>query len=163
MYVACQTELIRTLKAAGCEKKTFTSKKMLLASSESRLSAVLSEEEAIERYKGKKFYTDSEGKSRKRKKLYNRDITYMVVIGDYTYEKLEETYEKFLQELQEGIDVDGNYVSIEPVDAQWMGEKDHILYAKVAVEMKIVCRGGLYKDTEMLQLQDIDVDVKKGE
>lgn len=163
MYVACQEKLIETLRAAGCEKQPFTSLKKMAVSSESRISAVLCEEETVEKQKGKKMYTDSDGRHRKRSLVYSRDITFTVVIGDYSNEKVEETYERFLRELPDGIYVDGNYVSIEPADTSWMGEKDHILYAKVSAQMKIVCHGGLYKDTDMIQLKDVDVDVRKEE
>lgn len=161
MFVDCQSELIRALKAAGCEKEPFTSKKRMLLSSESRISAVLCEEDMVERAKEKRYYAAAEGRNKKRSKLYNRDITFTVVIADYNQEATEETYEKFLLEVASGIYTDGNYVSIEPADAQWMGEKDHILKAKIAVQLKIVCHGGLYKDTDMVPLKDIHVDVEK--
>lgn len=161
MYVACQKELIRALQAAGCVKQPFISMKKLLASSESRLSAVLSEDEAIERQKGKKFFTDENGKRLKRTKIFNRDITFTVVIGDYNNEAVEEIYEKFLKELADGIYLDGNYISIEPSDTEWNEEKDHILYSKVSMQVKITCHGGIYRDTDMVQVKDIDVDVRK--
>lgn len=161
MYVACQKELIRALQAAGCVKQPFTSMKKLLASSESRLSAVLSEDEAVERQNVRKFFTDNNGKRLKRTKLFSRDITFTVVIGDYNNEAVEETYEKFLKELAEGIYLDGNYISIEPTDTEWNGEKDHLLYSKVSAQIKITCHGGIYRDTDMIQVKDIDVDVRK--
>lgn len=162
MYVECQNKLMETLKAAGCEKP-FTSKKRLEISSESRISAVLCEEETLERQKGKKVFADAEGKNHKRTRLYKRDITFTVIIGEYTNEKLEETYERFLQMFPDGIYVDGNYVKFELSEADWMAEKDHILHAKVVVQIKITCHGGLYKDTDMLRLKDIDVEVRKEE
>lgn len=163
MYVACLKKLIETLKAAGCEKPPFTSQKKLKLTSENRISAVLCEKEELERHTGKRIFTDTEGKKHKRSKLYNRDITYTVVIGEYNAEALEEIYEKFLQEFPGGIYVDGNYVEFEISEADWMDEKDHILSAKVVVQMKVVCRGGLYKDTDMLRLKDIDIAVRKEE
>lgn len=161
MYVACQEELIRSLKAAGCVKEPFTSKKKLEVCMESRISAVLCEEDAVERTVSRKFYAAPDGKGHKRTKLYNRNITFSIVIGDYDFQKAEKTYERFLQELAHGIYVDGNYVEIEPADAQWMGEKDHILYSKVAVQLKVTCRGGLYRDTDTMQLKEVEIITEK--
>lgn len=163
MYGECQAELIRALKAAGCEKEPFLSMKRMSSSAESRISAVLCENDHTERAGGKKFYTSETGKRQMRKKLYDRDITFTVVIGDFSQEKAEEIYENFLLELKEGIYVDGNYVSIEPSDAHWSNEKDHILYAKVAVQVMITCRGGLYRDYGTAKLTDIDINVEKEE
>lgn len=38
----------------------------------------------------------------RRTKLFSRDITYTVIIGDFTQESAEETYEKFLLKLKKG-------------------------------------------------------------
>lgn len=162
MYTECQAELIRALKAAGCEREPFLSMKRLEASAESRISAVLCEDDQLERSAGKKFYTAEDGRNMRRTRLFSRDITFMVIIGDFTQEKAEETYEKFLLKLKKGIYVEGDYVSIDPSEAQWMSEKDHILHAKVAVQIKVLCHGGLYQDTDMAQLHDVAVEVQKG-
>ena len=87
MFVACQNELIRALKAAGCGKEPYTSRKKLLSTAESRVSAVLCEEEAVERDKQKKAFVGAGGEHLKRSKMYSRDITYLVIIGDYSNEK----------------------------------------------------------------------------
>ncbi len=160
MYTACQEELVRALKAAGCEKEPFLTMKRLQNSAESRISAVLCEEEQLERNAGRKYYT-ADGNSHKRAKIFDRNIVYTVIIGDFTQDKAEETYENFLLALVRGIYVDGNYVAIEPSEAQWMGEKDYILNAKVVVQVKITCSGGLYRDTDMAKISDIKTDVKK--
>ena len=161
MYVECRDLLVETLKKSGCIKQPLTTRKKLLASAESRVSAVICEEETVERQKGRKVYTDGEGRRLKRSRLYSRDIIFSVVIGDYSSEKIEEIYEKFLRSLPDGIYVDGDYVSIEPRESDWMDEKDHVLYAKVTVQSKIVFHGGLYRDTDMMRIKDINVDVRK--
>lgn len=161
MFVACQNELIRALKAAGCGKEPYTSRKKLLSTAESRVSAVLCEEEAVERDKQKKAFVGAGGEHLKRSKMYSRDITYLVIIGDYSNEKIEEIYESFLKELPKGIYVDGNFTSMEPTDADWVGEKDHLLYSKVSVQIKVTCHGGLYKDTDMTRIKDINLNVRK--
>lgn len=163
MFTECQDELIRTLKAAGCEKDPFTSKKRLELSGESRISAVLCESDSVERTSGKRFYTSADRSRLKRVKLYERAITYTVVIGDYDQTGAERTYERFLSGLATGIYVDGNYVSIEPSEAQWMGEKDHILHAMVAVQLQVTCHGGLYRDSSMGKIVDVNEEVEKGD
>lgn len=163
MFTECQGELIRALKAAGCEREPFLSLKNMQLSAESRISAVLCEEELVERDSGKKSYTAAGGERLKRCKLYSRNITYTVIIGDYEQVRAEQTYEKFLEELATGIYVDGNYVAIEPSEAQWMGEKDHILQAKVAVQLKVSCQGGLYQDNRMGKITDVKTEIRKGD
>lgn len=102
MYTECQAELIRALREAGCEREPFLTRKRMLQSGESRMSAVLCENDAVERATGKRFFK-KDGKSLKRTKLYDRDITFTVVIGDYTQEKAEDTYEKFLCNLKKAF------------------------------------------------------------
>lgn len=162
MYTECQAELIRALKAAGCEKEPFLSMKRMKNSAESRISAVLCEDDTVERASGKRFF-EKNGVSTRRTKLFDRNITYTVVIGDFSQEKAEDTYERFLLNVNKGIYVDGNYISIDPSDAQWMGEKDHILNANIAIQVKVTCTGGLYQDTDMVRLEDVDLTVEKGE
>lgn len=162
MFTECQAEMIRALKEAGCERDPFLSMKRMEASAESRISAVLCEDDQLERANGKKFFTSEEGKPMRRTRLFNRELTFSVVIGDFSQEKAEETYEGFLRSLQKGIYVDGDYVSIEPSEAQWLTDKDHILHAKVGVQIKVACRGGLYRDTDMAHVSKLDLDLQKG-
>lgn len=56
MYTECQEELIRALKAAGCEREPFLSLKRMANSAESRISAVLCEDDQLERSTGKRFF-----------------------------------------------------------------------------------------------------------
>lgn len=161
MYTQCQAELVRVLKEAGCGREPYTSRKKLVSTSESRVSAVLCEDETVERDRQRKVYTGEDGARLKRSRLYKREITFLVIIGDYTNEKLEEVYEKFLEGLPRGIYVDGNYTSIEPTDTDWVGEKDHILYSKVSVQVKITCSGGMYRDTGMARIRDMEMEVRK--
>ena len=83
------------------------------------------------------------------------------MIGEYTSEAAEAIYEIFLQKLPAGIYVDGNYVSIEPDEAEWMAEKDHILKSKVAVQLLVLCTGGVYMDTDYLQTDKVDIKIGK--
>lgn len=161
MFVECQNELIKALKAAGVSKEPFISRKKLVSTAESKVSAVLCEEETVERDRQSKIYTGENGTHLKRSRIYKREITFLVIIGDYTNDAIEQVYEKFLQVLPKGIYVDGNYTSIAATDTDWVGEKDHVLYAKVSVQIKVTCSGGLYKDTGMAQIKDVDLKIRK--
>lgn len=160
MFLECRNEIVRALKAAGCKKEPFLSRKRMEASADSHMSGVFCENEEVERTSGKKIYLQ-DGKNRKRAKRYDREIIFTVVIGEYSTENAEAVYENFLRELAEGIYTDGNYVSLDPMQSDWMEDKDHILHAKVAVQMKVSCKGGLYVDTDMLKLRDVNADVGK--
>ena len=56
MYTECQEELIRALKAAGCEREPFLSLKRMANSAERRISGVLCEDEQVDPRKGKRFF-----------------------------------------------------------------------------------------------------------
>lgn len=105
---------------------------------------------------------DSAGKHKRRQK-FDRSLTFSVVIGEYSIEKVQELYDKFLENIPDGIYVDGNYVYMEPTVADWMDDEDTIIRAKCAVQVKVVCRGGVYKDTDYAKADIVDVAVSKKE
>ena len=76
-------------------------------------------------------------------------------------EAAETIYESFLEQLPSGIYVNGIYVCMEPDEAEWMDEKDHILKSKVAVQLLVLCNGGVYIDTDYLQTDKVDIQVRK--
>ena len=57
----------------------------------------------------------------------------------------------------------GNYVDIDPKQADWIDDEDSILKAKCAVQLKIVCTGGIYADTEFATVRDAVVTAQKEE
>ena len=88
-------------------------------------------------------------------------MTFNVVIGDYSIGDVEETFDKFLRCLPSGLYVDGNYVSIEARSADWLDEEDSILRAKCAVQIKVVCDGGIYVDTDYKAISDVNITAEK--
>ena len=44
-----------------------------------------------------------------------------------------------------------------------MDDEDTIIRAKCAVQVKVVCKGGVYKDTDCAKADDVDVTVNKKE
>ena len=161
MITECRKILIETLKAAGIRNKPYTSQKFLSLAQESHVGAVLFEKESLQKEPLNRVYIGEDGKKRKRKRLFSRMASFNIVIGEYTVEAAEAIYENFLEQLPAGFYVDGNYVNIEPNEAEWMDEKDHILKSKVAVQLLVLCNGGVYKDTDYLQTDKVDIQVRK--
>ena len=161
MFIECRKALTTCLEESGIKSRIHTSRKTLRQSSESRIAAVLFEDDQTEKDGSKRIYTD--GQRKKRRKKYSRQITYTVVIGEYTIEKVQEIYDTFMQKLPDGIYVDGNYVDIDPKQADWIDDEDSILKAKCAVQLKIVCTGGIYADTEFATVRDAVVTAQKEE
>lgn len=161
MFGDCRTYLIDKLKAAGIKSTPFTSMKKLKTSSESHIGAVLSDGETFSRSGSKTMYRDSAGVQHKRRQVYQRKITYSVIIGEYDQDKCEEIFIRFLSSLDTGIYVDGNYISIEVEDADWVEEDDSILRAKVAVQLKVHFSGGIYRDTDFAKVTNAQVTIGK--
>lgn len=162
MYTECRDALKECLKQCGATGNIHTSSKKLKLSGESRVFAVLFEDDSLSKNRSKRVYMDSAGKHKRRQK-FDRSLTFSVVIGEYSIEKVQELYDGFLENIPDGIYVDGNYVYIEPTVADWMDDEDTIIRAKCAVQVKVVCRGGIYKDTDYAKADDVDVTVNKKE
>ena len=88
-------------------------------------------------------------------------MTFSIVIGEYSIDKVQEIYDAFIKELPAGIYVKGNYVDIEPKQADWLDDEDSILKAKCAVQLKVVCTGGVYNDIEFTTANDVEIKIKK--
>ena len=161
MYIQCRDTLVECLNKTKLDKKRiFTSRKLLAACNESRIGGVLFEGDGLKSNPSKRIYATEDGHKKRRKK-YDREVSFTVVIGEYDIIKVQELYDIFLQELPTGIYVDGNYVGIEPTEAEWFDDEDTILRAKAAVQVKIICRGGVYQDTEFSRIRDVEVEVQK--
>lgn len=162
MYTECRDALKECLKQCGATGNIHTSTKKLKASGESRVFAVLFEDDGLAKNKSKRIYTDISGKHKRRQK-FDRNLTFSVVIGEYDIEKVQELYDSFLQNIPDGIYVNGSYVDIEPTVADWMDDEDTIIRAKCAVQVKVVCKGGVYKDTDFAKADDVEITVNRKE
>lgn len=157
MFLECRDYLIEKLKKAGIKTKPITSMKKLKASMEPHVGAVLFEDETLNRSGAKTIYSDHTG-AHKRRKVFNRDISFSVIIGDSDYLKTEEIYEAFLGTIDKGLYIHGNYTQVEVEEAEWADDEDSILKAKVAVNVKVKFLGGVYKDTDFAKLSDIEIE-----
>ena len=112
LYAESKAYLLAKLKEAGLKSKPYTTIKSLEKSQESHVGAVIFEKEAISRNGSKKRYRDQEGAQKKRRKVFDRNLTFTVTIGDYTDDAVETMFEKFLEILDRGIWVNGDFVPL---------------------------------------------------
>lgn len=158
LYKQSKEYLLEKLKAAGLKSKPYTTQKGLEKSQESHIGAVLFESETLLRNGSKTRYRDQEGAQRKRRKVFDRALTFTVIIGDYTDEAVESMFGAFLSSLDRGIYVNGDYVPIEVEGADWVDKDDSILKAQVAVQIRIRFDGGFYRDTNFAKVTDVEVE-----
>ena len=157
LYALCKQYLIDKLKEAGIKTRPYTTRKALEKCMESHVGAVIFERETNVRNGSKKRFIDPVGAQHKRRKVLDRDITFSVIIGEYSDDAAETIFERFLSLLDAGLYVDGNFVSIDFEGSEWVDADDSILKAKVAVQTFITFHGGLYRDTGFAPLRYIEV------
>lgn len=163
MFAECRNYLMNKLKDSGIHMEPVTSMKALRLYGDSHLAAVLFEEESINRCGSKSIYKDQTGASKQRKKIFNRELTFTVVIGEYDPEKAGAIYEEFLKNIGRGFYIDGNFVSLEPLEAEWVENADSILKAKIAIQLRVTFYGGIYADTGRINTgtKKMDIEVMK--
>ena len=158
LYGESKQYLIGKLQGAGLKSKPHTTQKTLEKSQDPRVGAVLFESEGIRRNGSKTLYNDQEGARKKRRKVFDRDLAFTIIVGGYSDDEVEGIFEKLLESFDTGIYVDGNFVPIEVEGADWVDSDDSILKAKVAVQVKVTFRGGVYKDTDFAKLKEVVVE-----
>lgn len=158
MYAQCKQYLLTKLKDAGLRSTPYTSMKALEKSQESHLGAVLFENEAYLRNGSKTRYSDQTGATVKRRKVFDRNLTFTVTIGEYTDDKAEEILSQFLAVIDKGLYIDGNFTPIEIDGTDWVDKDDSILKSKVAVQVKITFYGGVYKETHFAKLKELEIE-----
>ena len=157
LYTQAKQYLLDRLKAAGLKSKPYTTQKSLEKSQESHIGAVIFERETYARNGSKKRFRDEEGVKHKRRRVFDRNLTFLVTIGDYTDDAVETMLEQFISGLDSGIYVNGNFVPIEIDGADWVYKDDSILKAQVAVQVSVTFQGGVYRDTDFGPLTRVEV------
>lgn len=157
LYTDSKRYLVAKLKAAGVKTNIYTTQKSFDKSQESHIGAVLFDREAYARNGSKKRFRDEEGAKHKRRKVFDRAVTFVVLIGDYTDDTVEAMLEKFVSLLDRGITVDGNFVPLEIEGVEWVDTEDALLKAQVAVRVTVTFNGGVYKDTDFGPLTHVEV------
>lgn len=144
--------LIKALQNAGVKGKIHESMKTLKNCNELHVGAVLRVRENFTRSGSKKRYTDKEGQRKQRNKLFDRITVLHVVIADTSEDKVETLLNNFLTGISKGFEVNGNWVDLELSDAEWLEEEDTILKAKITVEFDVTLKGGIYVDTDVVNI-----------
>ena len=157
LYGQSKQYLLEKLTESGLKSRPYTALKALQKSQESHVGAVLFEREAYARNGSKKRFGDEEGAKHKRRKVFDRAVTFVVLIGDYTDDAVETMLEKFVSLLDRGIMVDGNFVPLEIEGVEWVDTEDALLKAQVAVRVTVTFNGGVYKDTDFGPLTHVKV------
>lgn len=161
LYSECRDYLVDKLKAAGIRSKVLLTEKALVSWQDSHVGAVIFDSETDTRSAAKKRFTDEQGNTKKRSKLFDRSLMFAVTIGEYTDTAAEKIFEAFLVGLGKGIYVDGNYVPIEIDGVDWVYKEDSILKAKIAVQVRVKFEGGLYVDSGFARLPDFEIVTSK--
>lgn len=142
-----QDYIEKLLKESGMKKVCKTMKELELFSNP-HVSAVIIDKDAFEVKDKRKVY-DNNGNTVKRVRKYERNTTLNVVIGEYETVKCDDYFAKFLSLIDKGIyDNDGNFISIELGEADWVSSKDSILKSTIAVQIPVIFHGGIYKEHE---------------
>ena len=144
--------LIKALQKAGVKGKIHESMKTLKNCSELHVGAVLRVRESFTRSGSKKRYTDQEGQRKQRNKLFDRITVLHVVIADTSEDKVEEKLSSFLTDISKGFPVNGNWIDLDISEAEWLEDEDTILKAKIAVEFDVTLKGGIYVDTDVINI-----------
>ncbi|MDL2288274.1 SON protein [Oscillospiraceae bacterium OttesenSCG-928-F05] len=163
MFIACRDYLIKCLEESGIRTPPIKTMKQLETTQDPRVGAVIFASETFRRSGSKRTYRDENGARHKRRKVFDRDTTFNVIIGDPEPERAERIFERFVCALDNGIVVDGNFVSLEPGQVEWVTNEDSILRSKMAVNIAITFYGGVYSDTRLGRLTGIDIQVEKEE
>lgn len=150
--------LIKALQNAGVKGKIHESMKTLKNCNELHVGAVLRVRENFTRSGSKKRYTDKEGLRKQRNKLFDRITVLHVVIADTSEDKVETILNNFLTGISKGFEVNGNWIDLEISDAEWLEEEDTILKAKITVEFDVTLKGGIYVDTDVVNIGLGDVN-----
>ncbi|WP_018752670.1 hypothetical protein [Paenibacillus sanguinis] len=157
MIAECRDYLIQHLKDAGIKTKVCTSLKDLKQFSDPLVGAVIPDGDTFVRSHSKKVYQSAAGNKHKRRKLFDRELSFLVVVGGKDYLQASEIFGNFMAGLDAGIVIDGNYTEILPTDADWVDKDDSILKAQIAVQLQVKFLGGIYRDTDFAQVSEYEV------
>lgn len=153
------------LKSGGLTKTIYTSLKQLKHAAGTQYGAILRIGDKPVRATSKKSFRDQQGAPLVRRKLYTCETAYNVVLVAADEETLEKLLEGFLSSLDRGYyDDDGNWVEVTPEETDWVDEDDCVMKAKMAVQVKVTCRYGIYKDVAPVSSPEgADITMATGE
>lgn len=167
MITECRDYLIQHLKDAGIKTKVCTSMKDLKVFSDPLVGAVIPDGETFLRAYKKKIYHANDGSKHKREQKFERELTFLVVIGGKDYPQASDIFNRFMADLDTGIVIDGNYTEILPSEADWVDKDDSILKSQIAAQLQVKFMGGIYRDTNFApvnkyQVRNIEQEAEHG-
>lgn len=159
MIAECRAYLEDKIKAAmGSETKVFHTFKELAACMESHVGSVLIDSETLSKNGHRAVL---QGQTVPGLKVYDREQSLSVSMGEYTLEKLEPMYEAFLASLDRTIPVGGGYSAALTVSgSEWLLKEDNILKSNVSVVMTVTCAGGLWKPAPTVPIREIQIETE---
>lgn len=154
--------LTNALKNGGMKGKIYQSVRELKHAQGTQYGAVLRTRDEPVRSTSKKYYEDQEGVRKLRRKLYECETLYNVVIADAKEESAEKILEGFFASLDKGYYDDGNWVEVTPKETDWVDEDDSVMKSKVAVQVAVEFRYGIYMDEPAGKMPPgTDVQIRK--
>lgn len=145
------------LNAIGLNGKIYKSLKELKQFSGAELGAILPGEESFKR-NGARSYVEKDDIRYIRKKVYDRSTNIVVVISGKDDVATDGLMVQFISLLDKGIDdTKGNWVEIECLKGDWVEEMDSILRNKIAVQLLVTFKGGIYIDKATIPINNIEL------
>lgn len=144
--------LTNALMKGGMKGRIYQSVKELKHAQGTQYGAVLRTRDEPVRSASKKYFEDQEGVKKLRRKLYECETLYNVVIADATEEAAEKILEGFLKNLEKGYYDDGNWVEVNPKETDWVDEDDCVMKSKIAVQVAVEFKYGIYRDDLAAQM-----------
>lgn len=152
MYDECRDYLKGKIASSGIKTAIHTNQKTLDNDNESHKAAVITDADEFEPSSEKVTYRDDDGKKHKRIKTFDRKLTFIVTIGEYSYSKVEKIFERFVSLLDGGLYIDDNYVKLKLLPANWFDEEDKIIKSKAAIVFKVCFEGCVFEDSDFLKI-----------
>lgn len=161
MYLTCRNYLITKVRAVLGNGMIHTARKTMEDSADAHLGAVLSVSDSYTKNGSSKVYGDP-GARRRLRRSYDRQATFMVVLGDFTQTGCEAMYEAFLAGLDDQIKIADLPVPITVTEADWVDKDDSKLRSALAVQALIRFDGGVFKASVFAPVSAVEVETERG-
>ncbi len=157
MIEEIQEYLSKKLYDAGIETKICTTMEELKNFDNQQVGGVIVDKDTLTEHK-KIINFEIEGRKFKRKQLFKRETRINVIIGEFEALQCDEIFIKLISLIDKGFyDKNGNYVYLDLQESLWIESDYSISKSNITVKTDIICTSGIYKDSEIKQLDPIPV------
>lgn len=157
MIVECREKLIEIVKKLNIKGEIYTSLARLKTSGAIDFGAVFFETEKPVRSTERKIFRTKAGEKVRRKKLFDREIRFLVTLASKESKVTETRYETFLSLLPEGIvDEENNWIPITIEQTDWVDKDDSILRSELSVQVLVLFHAGSWKDNKIVHMEDVE-------